>query len=173
MGAGCRISGEQSDVTVTAPAALAPFAQLEEQRVETGLFPILIGRDGLIDPAPTPPMNQQLDRAIAIATRRFRKAALPLSDARRGVAFLSALERSVAEHISQVPRDLFFPRDATRTHDRAVHLPDGTQGHVLVDFKAATFGETRLLKHAARTITTSIGTDARTSHEEWSLHHLG
>lgn len=43
---GWTVSAEQVAVAVDAPARIAPLAALERQRIETGLFPLTLGRRG-------------------------------------------------------------------------------------------------------------------------------
>src|SRR5690606_13311421 len=75
-GRGYRIEGNQVGVVVEAPESLARFAQLERERVEASLFPLLLDGSGRIIFQAAGPPTPQLDAALAEALSRLDRQRL-------------------------------------------------------------------------------------------------
>lgn len=165
---GYRVEGDQVDVTVEAPAKLAPFAALERARVEQGLFPLLLDADGLIHGARPPVRTAELDAAVAEALARYRDLPqAPLRD--EAVQFVNALHQGASKLVTELPNDLFAPHSGARTASRDVALPDGESGAVTVRFSALADPATGLMREAMREVVTALSEDRRRTVETWQL----
>ena len=70
---GFRVDGEQVDVTVEAPPQLATLAELERERVETGLFPLRLDPAGTIVGQSPTGVSAQLDAAVREVTAQIER----------------------------------------------------------------------------------------------------
>lgn len=166
---GMRIDGQQVSVAVDAPAKLAGIAELERRRVETNVLPLRLDRAGLIVGAPTPRVSEELDAAVAQAAELIGR---DLGEANvRNVALhqLSGLQQAAGRLISRVPHDLIYPQSLAWAEERAMPLPDGSHGAMIVRFNAELQDCCLLLKQSTRTVETRIGNSTRASREGWSL----
>ena len=172
FGAGARVNARQIASKVEAPAALAAFARIEEQREVTGLFPVELDRNGIMvgwtDGQPDS-IQGAIDRAIGAI-----EAAVPpaeeLSSARE---FLSSLGAAAASVVSQVPRDLFFPEAGERAETRPMTLPGGVPASYEVAIESAASLVSGLLEHTERRVVTHIGESSRTTLERWEIGARG
>ena len=167
VGEGFRVEGRQVDCAVEAPAVLEPLAAIERQRVETGLFPMLLDASGRILPRPAPAGADGMDAAVPVALDMVRNSGLAPADAERATAFVRRLQAQPAS--SNWPADLFRPLTGTRQDDRPIVTPDGLTGHVRVEIEASARDGTGLLDELARTVTTDLGGRRRVTREEWFL----
>jgi len=169
---GFHLDGEQVAVECEAPEALAAFARIERERVEQGLFPMLLDTAGRITGTEAP-MAAQIDAAVreAIATIDRR----PRDPAARAalLQYVNAIHQSAGRVITELPRDLFAPPLAPRSESRAVALPDGGIGQVRVTFAAAADPVTGLMRTASREVVTELEGDERRTVESWRLEPLG
>jgi hypothetical protein len=163
------VAGEQAGVTVDAPARIAALAALERQRVETGLFPFMLDRSGLIVGGPETRPAKELDEAVAIVRRELDKNALAAGEREELDAFIRAVHDAEIKLTAQFPGDLFAPREQTRHTERELALPGGGEGTIAVSFSAASDPATGLMREARREIVTAIGEDRRLTREDWSL----
>ena len=165
---GYEVEGEQVGIEVAAPEKMAPFAELERSRVESGVFPLRLGTRGLIEQGPEFTSSQLLDTAVAEARRLIGGATA--ADARaEAEIFLQLVHRAGATLAAHLPTDLFAPCEHARTERREIALPGSQTGEVEVRFTAEADPRTGLMSHASREIVTTIGSDRRTTQEHWTL----
>ncbi|MEO6040705.1 MAG: hypothetical protein ABIP41_02280 [Croceibacterium sp.] len=169
LAAGFRIDGEQVAVSVAAPPALARFAELERERRELGLFPLVLDNRGLITGAPSAIDTAGLDEAVKAAAKRFDVAGFAPGERSEADRFVSALHQDASRLVTALPRDLFAPSKLQSAATRDVMLPDGGQGVVTVRFTAQTDPATGLMKQAQREVVTNLSGDQRRTIEDWSL----
>lgn len=164
-GEGYRVDGQLVEVAVEAPAQLAPIAEIERRRPDTGLFPLWLDARGLLVPARRQFDRSALREAAGVATQVLDRD-LP-GGAPPGVVdgFVAALEAGAGE--SRWPEDLFRPTAGRRVERRKVALPDGGSGEVEVEIVASTGDEN--LARMQRTVTTALGPSKRVTREEWVL----
>lgn len=164
-GDGYRVDGTLVDVAVEAPPQLAPIAEIERRRPDTGLFPLRLDAEGLLVPARRPFDRSALREAAGVATEVLNRE-LP-GGAPAGVVngFVAALESGAGE--SRWPEDLFRPTMGRRVERRKVALPDGGSGEVEVEI-VATSGEQDYAR-MERKVTTALGPSKRVTREEWVL----
>jgi hypothetical protein len=167
--AGWTVTGEQVGVTVEAPPRIAALAELERQRVETGLFPFALDRSGVIVGGSESRPAKELERAVAIVRRTIADAPLAAGERQEAEAFVRAVHDAGAKMTSQFPDDLFAPRDDAVHATRELGLPGGEQGTIEISFTAVTDPATGLMREAHREIVTAIGQDRRVTREAWTL----
>ncbi len=168
-GDGYRVDGTLIDAAVDAPPQLAMLAELERQRIEPGLFPFRLDRQGRIHtPAVAPPpvaTHPELSRAgaalvakapLATETRQQTRAMLDqvIGAARSGVAW---------------PVDLFNPASNLRQDRKVVALPDGGQGEVAVVIAVDRAGPGTLPRSVERTVTTLLDGTESVTREQWTM----
>lgn len=173
---GFSVSGQQVSVEVEAPPALEFLAQLEEQRQETSLFPLMLSSAGMIssdgpETASDGDDAALLDLAIAEAAGRIEHSKASADAGGTARAFLSALQGSSTRLTSKVPRDLFRPQQSYWQNERTIELPQGLKGTVSVTFDARMNAAGELMERAERRVVSSIGGSSRTSSEVWELGH--
>jgi hypothetical protein len=166
---GIVVSGKQSAVDVTAPAKLAALAEIEERRVEQGVFPLRLDRDGLIANEAEPEVGPALDQAVASAKLIIARQELTAERERETVEYLAIMQRSAQSLVSRLPRDLLYPQQLDWHEERALELPGGLRGEMSVRFSARICPQLALLEHSSRLVETRIGDSARLSSEEWLL----
>ena len=160
---GYLVQGRQVSARVDAPANLAVLARLEEQRIETGGFPLVLDAAGLIVAADAPAPNPAF--AAALETLRQRYGDRPDELA----ALLDAIRASGAQLISVHPADLFAPQRQEAEEHRTIPLPWGDSGEVHVRFTAQRSPDTGLMRTARREVTTSLLGEQEHSAEWWEL----
>jgi len=169
---GFRVEGEQVGVEVEAPEALAAFARIEREREERGLFPLLLDADGAIAAAGGTALSTHLDATVREALAQLE--AQPHAAAERAalVRFVTAFHQSAGRLTTELPHDLFAPRDASRSERRDVVLPGGESGEVVVTFSAASDPASGLMRRALREVVTELDGDRRRTLESWELAPL-
>lgn len=168
---GFRVDGEQVEVEVEAPEALAAFAQIERDRREQGLFPILLDSAGHIA-GTLAPMEAQLEAAVREAAAQIDRRQRDEAERADLLRFANAIHQSAGKVVTELPRDLFAPVAALRSETRAVELPGGGEGEVTVTFSAARDPVTGLMRDALREVVTQLGIDRRRTVESWRLDPL-
>lgn len=171
-GGGYRVEGEQTLASVSAPPTLAPLARLEEQRVETALFPLRLDARGRI--VALPDGRQPADLGTAMAEAFAWAARQPLSADTRVAAqeFAIGLHTVGARMISILPPDIFTGSAAPLERRERLTMPDGGEGLVHVSFNAEGAGGQGLLTRASRIVVTEAAGSRRRSVEEWTLEAL-
>ena len=169
MANGYRLTGTQASAQVSAPPSLDAFARLEEQRVEQGVFPLLLDGTGLIVGAPSVPRAQEVAEALAVLEARMGYAGKPPQSDDEMAQIARSLHDSGTQIGSHLPPDLFAPVDEDWQEQREIALPWGDTGSVLVEFDARRDSATGLMREATRAVTTRLGEDSRRATETWEL----
>lgn len=164
-----QIIGEQTGVTVEAPDSLSALSKMEQNRVDTSLFPLILSANGLIIGKAGPSRYADISAAIQHAAARLSASTTDEGIKETGRQFLHQLSQHAHQAASRVPADLFFPRQNRHAEIVPVGLPGGIDGSVRIEFTADTHTFSGLLRSAERRITTHIGENARSSVETWSL----
>lgn len=162
-GDGFEVAGRQVSARATAPAAIARFAALEEQRVDDSLFPLLLDRAGFILDGEYIADSAQLAQSLADA-----RARMPADGAETALA-LEAIHAAGTSLTSQLPQDLFAPASSLREARETITLPWGDAGEVRTRFEAARDPATGLMREARREVVTRMAEDERRSAEMWAL----
>ncbi len=167
---GFMLRGEQQDVRIDAPEVLAPFAELERVRDESGLFPIALNAFGQILSSQIarqdgPYLREAVDEAVA------EIASHPIGEDEREqvVQFLRALQQVGNRVTAHLPPDLFAPASQSRHDERDIALPGGVAGKVETVFEAERDERTGLMRAANRTVLTRVAQTTRGTRERWSL----
>lgn len=164
------VEGRQVSVDVDAAEGLARFAELERNRVESGVFPLALDGFGQILSEGAPQRRgDEIDQALA--TARARIAAQPLAPGERDEldAFLATLNLAASEIVAVMPADLFAPAEEARIDERSLTLPDGDIGRIINRFVADRNPRTGLMLEAQRNITTEFADTERLTSERWQL----
>lgn len=167
---GFLVAGRQAGVTVDAPPSLAFLAQLEQDRIEEGMFPIMLDQTGVMAFAPA----GQADEVVAQAVDQVRQL-LTVDRARdtagkeQGNRFLDTLQQAGQAALAAWPPTLFAPGTQDHTDERTVDLPDGTLGVVRVRTVALSDPRTGLLERFERQVETRFGGDRRVGVEAFFL----
>ena len=166
---GYQVGGKQLTVEVAAPDKMAPFAELERGRVETGVFPLQLDIRGMITRGPGLASSHRLEQAVAEARRMIEERAVPTAERGEAEAFVQLVHQAGAGLAAYLPEDLFAPASHSRTERRAIDLPGSGGGEIEVTFTADADPQSGLMSRARRDIVTTIGGDRRITQEEWAL----
>jgi hypothetical protein len=164
---GYLLEGAQLSARVDGPSSLASLAALEEQRVESGLFPLELDAAGQIIDGSGVMSGSEVERAIQFVRERFPEEAG--KERNEAVDFVEALHSTGTRLTAELPADLFAPVERTRTDHREITLPWGDRGEVSTRFEAERDPQTQLMRYANREIMTRLGDDTRRSFEGWEL----
>ena len=168
MAGGFRVEGRQVAAHVEAPPRLNGLARLEEQRQETGLFPMQLDGAGRIVAGPGGPpadLGHAVDEAFGwIARNPMRQA-----DHAAAQEFVIGLQTVAARITTALPPDLFTgnPKPLERTQD--LTMPDGLPGKISVSYTGTARSGGGLLARAQRIVTTEASGSVLRSVEEWTL----
>ncbi|MEP0189339.1 MAG: hypothetical protein ABJP70_03325 [Erythrobacter sp.] len=169
---GIAISGEQTSVNVEAPESVAAFAELEEQRSTSGMFPFLLSENGLITKTGQYVEVYDEAKAIQMAQGKIQNSELSY-ESREGILLaLGVLQSSFSSLLDQMPADLFFPASKPVKRVQTVDLQNGVTGEFELTYAALSSKQGAWLKHAERQVITRIGSDERRSREVWSMAPL-
>ncbi|MXO60462.1 hypothetical protein GRI89_13030 [Altererythrobacter salegens] len=168
-GSGFVLDGSQIAVDVSAPERIAALAEIERQRIETGLFPIVLDAGGMIAGGPEQRLSAELDRAVAEARRLLADKERDEGEQAAAEQFVQMVHRVGIGLGAQLPRDLFAPAEGERVDRQAIALPNDESGEVTVTFSAESDPFTRLMRRAQRDIVTTVEGDSRTTREDWTL----
>lgn len=166
-GSGYRVEGTQVDCTVDAPPSLRGLAEIENKRVDVGLFPLWLDGSGrIVASKDSGDPERQREAALAVASR-FGGASLAPGEKAQATGFVRQLvERGGG--LAAWPADLFVAAHGERSEARRLALPDGAEGTVTVATKAGgalASGPATL----ERTVTTELGNHRSVVRETWSL----
>lgn len=168
-GEGFRVDGEQVDVAVAAPAQIEALARLERERVETGVFPLVLDPAGAIRSGAPTTASAQLDAAVREVGERIEQWQHTPAERAQLHAFVNAIHQSAGRFVTELPRDLFAPVDYPRAESRSLALPGGGTGHVRMSFTATRDPATGLMREARREVATEVAGDVRRTLEDWTL----
>ena len=167
---GYLISGRQSDVSVNAPDSLSSFAELEQQRDESGLFPLELNPLGQIQSVNSDRLGEeQIEAAVEQALSAIARLPMPEDEREQARLFVAALHNTGQGITAHMPHDLFAPASLPRRTQQVIALPDGAAGRVETLFDGQLDPQTGLMSAAVREIVTAVDGSERTTREEWSL----
>lgn len=161
--AGFLLDGTQVASRVDAPANLATLARLEEQRVEQGVFPLVLDRSGWIIDGGTVARDLNVTQALEDVRLRFEDRGAEVGQ------LLDALSASSASITAHLPPDLFAPSRSESEQRQQITLPWGQTGEVRVHFAATRSADTGLMRLATRDVVTMLEGEERRSAEKWEL----
>lgn len=168
-GDGFRLDGVQAEVEVAAPAQIESLARLERERVETGVFPLVLDAAGAIRSVAPFAASAQLDAAVREVTAQIGRWPHTPAEREQLDAFVAAVHHSAGRLVTELPRDLFAPVDYPRAESRAIALPGGGAGQVRTRFTAVRDPATGLMREAQREVVTEVSGESRRTLESWTL----
>lgn len=165
-GQGYHVSAVATEVGIDAPPALATLARIELER-EDAAFTLELDGSGFIV------AEQASDRTANRAKLAARGEALIAStmsnnDQRaQALAMFSQLAQATGD--TSLPRDFFNPQSPEYREQRALSLPDGSQGQIEILLRAERSTSSLLLQRVSREVITILGTSRQTSRENYFL----
>lgn len=169
---GYRVEGSLLSVSVEAPPILSSLADLERRRVDSGLFPVELGSDGL--------MRSQ---APSTADPGFRtelqaQAGALLYPRTDGAAARAETGRVIGKLVqgagtSPWPADLFNAKPGERRIERQISLADGRAGEVEVVLRVDALLPCGLPQRFERTVITRLPGSRSVSHEIFTFERPG
>ena len=162
-GGSFKVRGFQTNAQVEAPEHLAALARLEEQRVETGLFPLTLDPNGQITDWPQRMDGPHFARALEQVRTQF------VGDESEAGILIEALHNVGNQMLAFLPHDLFAPAEMPRTQSQEIELPWGEMGEVATLFEAERDPASGVMRQAYRTVTTKLSGEERQSTESWAL----
>ncbi len=165
-GQGWRVEGRQVAVSVDAPPPLAPLAEIERNRQDTGLFPLRLDVEGHIQDQPGKSDGKTDGAMVGEANHMITRSMLTSPQKAEAQATLGALAQANAAG-SGWPADLFNPAAAEQKQTQRVPLADGSEGQTELTLRAEGFQTGHIPQKVERIVVTRIGDSARTGREEW------
>lgn len=170
---GFLVAGEQIGVAVDAPASLRAFSRIEEERVETALFPLTLDCDGFVaELEPAPDAMQAVSEAFLAATSQIEGLPLTELDRTELRAFIAAVHQAGSIVTTKIPLNLFAPGPESQDEERSFALPTGENGRVSSHFSGERDAQTGVMRSAMREVVTEIADDRRRTIETWDLSSL-
>lgn len=167
---GFRVEGEQLSAAVDSPAELAQFAELEEARVETGIFPLVLDPTGYILSGKRGHRPDGVGQALEVVAESLRTSRYDPQDVASIEALVESVHRAGTDLTTQLPHDLFAPSETERRREEKIALPWGETGLITAVFVAECDTATGLMRRARREVITELPDSRRSTVEEW---HLG
>ena len=168
---GFLLDGELVDVRVDAPPLLARLAELERQRPDPQLFPMVLDTRGvMIARAGETPVDPR-SRAQLIGAAGDLLAGSGQSSARQTEGSNLAEQLTAAAPYSPWPSDLFIAVTPERRQHRSVALASGGHGEVDVLIRVGKLLPCGLPAVVERTITTQTQGVQRVSREVWTVDY--
>ena len=168
-GPGFRIDGELTGVEVIAPPLLEPIAQLERNRSDLGLFPILLDQRGVIFSQPDPASPSTPAIARTVVGTMIASATISASDKAETQRFVDALLGARGGIMTKWPTDLFRPLAPHRSSTSRFPLRDGQEGQVTVNLDADSDSGCGLVRSYERVVVTEFGGQQKVGRERWTL----
>lgn len=168
-GDGFLVDGTQVSSRVDAPEQLQALARMEEERVESGLFPMRLDTRGIVIEGPHGTMPSDISAAVQAALAQIADSGGGALRQASGREFVLGLQYVASQITSLVPPNLFVGLEQTYFDEHDLPLPDGGRGTVSVRFEDRVNPASGLLDRAVREVITQVGTSRRRSIEEWSL----
>lgn len=166
QGSGFVVEGSLTGVTVDAPPALAPLAELERKRPDQQLFPIFLDHDGqIIDPPAAPAAAPGHTATREVGARLIGQAQLPAEQGARAAQVLDTVVAS-ARTGAVWPRDLFNPRMAGPAATRTV--TQGTTQVTITTTVDRAMGSPLPRAYERRVVTRFDGSESVTR-EQWTM----
>lgn len=164
---GYRIDGRLIDVQIETPPVLRTLAAIERNRPDTGMFPIHTDRQGILKFGNKPLPGASHRQASTVSRQQVGSLPLQVNDAGVAKTFVSQFENKTG--YTAWPADLFIPSPGARSEVKEMPMPDGALGKVSILIDARANGASGLLESFARTVTTDLGGNTRTTEEIWTL----
>lgn len=168
-GTGFRVGEHQTSVDIQAPPSLENYLSLEGDRVESGIFPLVLDSAGQIIGGESAMLSREVEQAISAINRQLQTLTGPNQGADELTMMIESLHQAGTAITSQLPRDLFAPVEAFRREERKIALPWGDAGAVSTAFTAECDPETGLMREAQREVVTRLSGQERRMQEFWSL----
>lgn len=166
------VDGKLVGTEVEAPTLVAPLAELERKRPETGLFPIHLDRNGMILPEPADFNPEPGRAAIAAGNAVLGKEGAPAplrEQARQMMNQIAAASASAARRAGNWPGDLFNPAEVHGLVRHDLALADGTKGQVAIAIDVDCPSPGRIPRSFERRVTTTLEGTRRLSREVWTM----
>lgn len=167
VGEGFRVDGKLVNVEVEVPPSLQALAEVERQRPDNGVFPILLDASGLIVTDASPVSGSSVGQAAALVSERIGGLRLSALEMLQTQAFVARIQNGAAH--SQWPDDVFRPAVGKRNETRKLALPDGVEGLVLLEIEGQGAGPQGQIAAVDRIVTTDLGGDKRVTRERWQI----
>lgn len=169
LGRGYRLDGSQVSVEVEAPSNLQALADIERNRGEAGLLPLMLNDSGLIVDRGGETSEDALRAALAQAGTMIEASTLDRGDKQGAAAFLRRLHQTASEGISRLPRDFLLPQILDYSDQRDIVLQSGMSGKLEISFVATLDSAQACLARSERKVTTKLGDSGLHSREVWTL----
>lgn len=169
QGRGYLVDGLQSGVMVDAPPALGFLAQMERDRSEDDMFPLLLDGAGQIVSDSSSSADEALTLAVEQVRQRLESALADSESSDLAGRFLAELQQAGEESLVGWPRNVFAPGPIDRVEERVVPLPGGRNGSIAIHTLASGNPETGLMEHFERRVTSRLGDTVREGLERFSL----
>lgn len=171
QGRGAIVTGRQTGAEVSAPPNLSAFAQLEQQRDTSTMFPLLLGETGQILSLDNAPGGEEdsISAALRVAETMIARAPVTEHEREQQFYYLARVHAAGSNLLNTLPPDLFFPLGTPVERSEAVMLPGGLPGRFLLSYHARPQGDAPWLAHAERRVTSEVGGLVRSASEQWSL----
>ena len=166
---GYRVEGAQTSAHVSAPPSLGAFARLEEQRQETGMFPLQLDSAGQIVGGPGGGAPADMSATVNEAFAWLGQHPLTASTRAAAQEFVIGLQTVASRITTAVPPDLFTGTAAPLQRTQDLTMPDGQTGKVSVSYNGTPTPGGGLLERAERIVTTDAGGSRLRSIEQWTL----
>lgn len=168
-GDGYLVDGQPIATTVDAPKQVAALAEIERQRVETGLFPFRLDRNGQILAAsrskqPRPDHSDLARSGAQLVSRSSLPGAVQVQARTMLDQVIGAARGGVAW-----PADLFNPAGGDRQQRQTVPLPDGGNGEVEISIAVDRAAPGQLPRAVERTVTTLLEGTQSVTREQWTM----
>lgn len=175
---GYLVEGDLIRSEVESPPELAPLAEMERTRRDTGLFPLRLDRNGMILAETGPessPEASPLDSApvISAAAAYLKQGAVTQTDRAAALTMVSHLQAQARTSGTNWPIDVFHPAPGERTEIRELEMPGttgpgGLTGKVTITLNASK-APSGLLERFQRQVVTELAGTRRLSVETWTL----
>jgi len=163
---GYRIDGKLLSADITVPPRFEALAQIERNRPDSGLFPMMLDHRGRLLPAPPRDAAESAQAAGDLAASKIPDH-LPAGEARDAQAFIGRISANPVH--TAWPEDLFSPEPGKHGTVQTIPLPDGKTGQVSVVIEASTDTRTGLLSRLTRRVATDLDGSRRVTIETWTL----
>ncbi len=167
---GFLVEGQLLEVIVDFPPQLERFADLERQRQNDGLFPLVLNPFGVLQPEAIPQSDDKtVKEAAGVASNMIENSDIPAADREELSGLVTSVGQAGQAFSIELPQNLFSPPLTKQVDIHSFQLADGSWGEVETAFSGESDMTTGLMKMATRTVTTRIGDDERATREDWTL----
>lgn len=163
---GYHVSAVAIEASVEAPPALSALAAIELERQDTA-FALDLDAEGLIVDAQAADTLASRARLAARGEALIAAAVTPDRDRAQALGMFGQLLQSMGG--SALPRDFFNPRSPNQREQRALALPDGSQGQIEIELQVERQAAGRLPHRYSRQVVTTLGGSRQTSREDFVL----